>query len=208
LKQGNAYFYNALNVGQLHQGIELEAKARPFANLRLRGMVSLGNWKYKGNANFNIIDVQSNQEVSGATGMINIKDLKVGDAAQTTASIGADYNITKAFSIDANWEYYDKLYAQFNPINFLTEAAREKGIVKLPSYQLFDVGASYKFTIDQKKSLTLRANVYNLFNKYYISELSSNIHATDKITNGPDAGKHIRMQVEFTRVSQMAIQDS
>jgi hypothetical protein len=57
-----------------------------------------------------------------------------GDAAQTTASIGADYNITKAFSIDANWEYYDKLYAQFNPINFLTEADREKGIVKLPSY--------------------------------------------------------------------------
>ncbi|RTZ46704.1 TonB-dependent receptor [Chryseobacterium arthrosphaerae] len=189
LKPGNAYFYNALNVGQLHQGVELEAKARPFSNLRLRGMVSLGNWKYKGNANFNILDVQSNQEVSGATGMINIKDLKVGDAAQTTASLGIDYNITKAFSIDANWEYYDKLYAQFNPINFLTEADRERGIVKLPSYNLFDVGASYKFTIDAKKSLTLRANVYNLFNKYYISELSSNIFAGDKIANGPDAGK-------------------
>ncbi|MDR6457812.1 outer membrane receptor protein involved in Fe transport [Chryseobacterium vietnamense] len=189
LSLGSAYFYNALNVGQLHQGIELEAKARPFANLRLRGMVSMGNWKYKGNANFNILDVQTNQEIAGATGTINIKDLKVGDAAQTTASIGADYNITKAFSIDANWEYYDKLYAQFNPINFLTEAAREKGIVKLPSYHLFDVGASYKFTLDAKKSLTLRANVYNLFNKYYISELSSNIFAGDKIANGPDAGK-------------------
>jgi opacity protein-like surface antigen len=115
-------------------------------------MVSLGNWKYKGNANFNILDVQSNQEVSGATGTINIKDLKVGDAAQTTASIGVDYNITKAFSIDANWEYYDKLYAQFNPINFLTEADREKGIVKLPSYNLFDVGASYKFKLIRKIS--------------------------------------------------------
>lgn len=189
LKLGNAYFYNALNVGQLHQGVELEAKARPFANLRLRGMVSFGNWKYKGNANFNILDVQSNQEVAGATGVINIKNLKVGDAAQTTASLGVDYNITKAFSIDANWEYYDKLYAQFNPINFLTEADRERGIVKLPSYNLFDVGASYKFEIGQKKSLTLRANVYNLFNKYYISELSSNIHATDVIGTGPDKGK-------------------
>ena len=189
LQLGNSYFYNALNVGQLHQGVELEAKARPFSNLRLRGMLSVGNWKYKGNANFNIIDVLSNQEVPGATGTINIKDLKVGDAAQTTASIGADYNITKAFSIDANWEYYDKLYAQFNPINFLTAAARDKGVVKLPSYNLFDVGAAYKFTIDQKRSLTLRVNVYNLFNKYYISELSSNIYTTDKIANGPDAGK-------------------
>ncbi|MCT4180935.1 TonB-dependent receptor [Elizabethkingia anophelis] len=189
LKLGNTYFYNALNVGQLHQGVELEAKARPFSNLRLRGMLSVGNWKYKGNASFNIIDVLSNQEVPGATGIINIKDLKVGDAAQTTASIGADYNITKAFSIDANWEYYDKLYAQFNPINFLTAAARDKGVVKLPSYNLFDVGAAYKFTIDQKRSLTLRVNIYNLFNKYYISELSSNIYTTDKIANGPDAGK-------------------
>lgn len=189
LKQGNTYFYNALNVGQLHQGVELEAKARPFSNLRLRGMLSVGNWKYKGNASFNIIDVLSNQEVPGATGAINIKDLKVGDAAQTTASIGADYNITKAFSIDANWEYYDKLYAQFNPINFLTAAARDKGVVKLPSYNLFDVGAAYKFTIDQKRSLTLRVNVYNVFNKYYISELSTNIFANDKITSGPNAGK-------------------
>ncbi|WP_049037651.1 TonB-dependent receptor, partial [Elizabethkingia anophelis] len=189
LQLGNSYFYNALNVGQLHQGVELEAKARPFANLKLRGMLSVGNWKYKGDASFNIIDVLSNQEVPGATGTINIKDLKVGDAAQTTASIGADYNITKAFSIDANWEYYDKLYAQFNPINFLTAAARDKGVVKLPSYNLFDVGAAYKFTIDQKRSLTLRVNVYNLFNKYYISELSSNIYTTDKIANGPDAGK-------------------
>ncbi|MCT3923624.1 TonB-dependent receptor plug domain-containing protein [Elizabethkingia anophelis] len=189
LKLGNTYFYNALNVGQLHQGVELEAKARPFSNLRLRGMLSVGNWKYKGNADFNIIDVLSNQEVPGATGIINIKDLKVGDAAQTTASIGADYNITKAFSIDANWEYYDKLYAQFNPINFLKPEMREKGVVKLPSYNLFDVGAAYKFTIDQKRSLTLRVNVYNLFNKYYISELSSNIYTTDKIANGPDAGK-------------------
>ncbi|MDV3953039.1 TonB-dependent receptor [Elizabethkingia anophelis] len=189
LQLGNSYFYNALNVGQLHQGVELEAKARPFANLKLRGMLSVGNWKYKGDASFNIIDVLSNQEVPGATGTINIKDLKVGDAAQTTASIGADYNITKAFSIDANWEYYDKLYAQFNPINFLTAAARDKGVVKLPSYNLFDVGAAYKFTIDQKRSLTLRVNIYNLFNKYYISELSSNIYTTDKIANGPDTGK-------------------
>ena len=48
----NSYFYNALNVGQLHQGVELEAKARPFANLKLRGMLSVGNWKYKGDARF------------------------------------------------------------------------------------------------------------------------------------------------------------
>ena len=71
----------------------------------------------------------------------------------------------------------------------LRKPQEKKGIVKLPSYHLFDVGASYKFTLDAKKSLTLRANVYNLFNKYYISELSSNIFAGDKIANGPDAGK-------------------
>lgn len=85
---------------------------------------------------------------------------------------------------------------------------REKGVVKLPSYNLFDVGAAYKFTIDQKRSLTLRVNVYNLFNKYYISELSSNIYTTDKIANGRMLVKHIRKQEEYIKVLQMAIQDS
>ncbi|QIY84362.1 TonB-dependent receptor [Chryseobacterium sp. NEB161] len=179
-----SYSYNAIGLGQLHQGVELEAKARPFSNLRLRGMLSIGNWKYDGNADFSIIDNGTLQEVPGAKGKINVDGLKVGDAAQTTAGLGAEFNFTKAFSIDANFEYYENLYAQFNPTNFLTQAARDKGVVKLPSYNLFDLGASYVWNFNKTDALKFRLNVFNVFNTYYISELTSNVQATDVIGNG------------------------
>lgn len=176
-----SYAYNAIGLGQLHQGVEFEAKARPLQNLKLRAMLSVGNWKYDGNADFSLIDNNTLQEVPGARGTINVDGLKVGDAAQTTASFGADFNITKAFAIDANYEYYENLYAQFNPTNFLNQAARDKGVVKLPSYNLVDLGASYTWHFKNTDALKLRVNVFNVFNTYYISELNSNIQATDKI---------------------------
>jgi hypothetical protein len=182
-----SYAYNAIGLGQLHQGLELEAKARPIKDLKLRGMISLGNWKYDGNADFSLIDNNTLQEVPGAKGTINVDGLKVGDAAQTTASLGAEYNVTKAFSVDANFEFYENLYAQFNPTNFLTQSARDKGVVKLPSYNLFDLGASYTWNFKNADVLKVRFNVFNLFNTYYISELTSNIQATDKVSSAANA---------------------
>ena len=91
--------------------------------------------------------------------------------------------------MDANWEYYDRLYAQFNPTFFKTSTDRDKGIVKLPSYHLLDAGATFKVPMRDKKELVLRANVYNVLNKVYISELFTNVHATSTSTlyNGIDA---------------------
>lgn len=180
---GNSYAYNAIGLSQLHQGIELEAKARPTSFIKLRGMLSLGNWKYKGNADYAVIDNTNLQVVNGATGTIRVDGLKVGDAAQTTAGAGVDVNITKSFSVDGSWEYYDKLYAQFNPTNFLTQAARDAGVVKIPHYHLFDAGVTYKFFFVDKKELVLRANVFNIFNTKYISELTSNLLPTSTSNN-------------------------
>ena len=138
-------------------------------------------------SDFSLIDNNTLQEVPGAKGTINVDGLKVGDAAQTTASLGAEYNVTKAFSVDANFEFYENLYAQFNPTNFLTQSARDKGVVKLPSYNLFDLGASYTWNFKNADVLKVRFNVFNLFNTYYISELTSNIQATDKVSSAANA---------------------
>ena len=50
------YTVNSLGLGQLHQGVELETRIRPTSFLKLRGMVSYGDWKYKGNATYDIVD--------------------------------------------------------------------------------------------------------------------------------------------------------
>ena len=183
------YTVNSLGLGQLHQGVELETRIRPTSFLKLRGMVSYGDWKYKGNATYDIVDQTTLQAMNSKSYTMYVDGLKVGDAAQTTASAGFDLNITKQFSVDANWEYYDRLYAQFNPTFFKTSTDRDKGIVKLPSYHLLDAGATFKVPMRDKKELVLRANVYNVLNKVYISELFTNVHATSTSTlyNGIDA---------------------
>ncbi len=188
LVAGTFYTVNSLGLGQLHQGVELETRIRPTHFLKLRGMFSYGDWKYKGNATYDIVDQTTLQAVNSKSYTMYVDDLKVGDAAQTTASAGFDLNITKQFSIDGNWEYYDRLYAQFNPTFFKTTADKDKGVVKVPSYHLLDAGATYKMFFVNKKELVFRVNVYNLLNKKYISELTTNTHATSTSTlyNGVD----------------------
>jgi len=55
----------------------------------------------------------------------------------------------------------------------------------LPSYSLFDLGASYKFMLKGNfgRSLTVGGNVFNLFDTTYISESTSNIHSNQTRQN-------------------------
>ena len=45
-------------------------------------------------------------------------------------------------------------------------------VLKIPSYSLVDLGASYTFNISDYK-LTARINVNNLLDEWYVSELST-----------------------------------
>ena len=178
LVSGTSYNVNALDLGQLHQGIELETRIKPTKSLRIKGMVSYGDWKYKGNAKYDIIDQTTLTALNTNPYELKVDGLKVGDAAQVTANVGFDLDITPNFSIDGSWEYYDKLYAQFNPSFFRTEADRANGVIRIPHYDLVDAGVTFKIPFQGQKLLTLRANVNNVFDKRYISELTTNIFPT------------------------------
>ena len=151
-------------VEQLHSGVEVDFKARPTTDFSLRGFLSIGNWEYKGASITRISDEDRNiiseeeEDVDGG---------KVGDAAQFTFGLGADYNVTDALSLDADYRYYDKLYARVGAV---------KENLELPSFGLMDMGATYKIIKKAgNKGLSLRVNVNNVFHKIYISELTSNI---------------------------------
>jgi outer membrane receptor protein involved in Fe transport len=113
--------------------------------------------------------------------------VKVGDAAQTTASLGASYEVLPRVIVDANYNYNNKLYAAISPANF--SSATNKGSLELPSYGLVDAGFSYKLLVgkDKANSVNFRLNINNLFDTVYIAESKSNIFASDYIsgTSGP-----------------------
>lgn len=164
-------------VEQLHQGIEVDFRAKPQPDVpyTLTGFVSVGDWRYVGEAisrvtdeDQNLLDTFSN-DVDGG---------EVGDAAQFTAGLGIDLQIAERFSMDSDVRFYDNLYADVGAV---------KENLKVPSYHVVDFGMSYKMYVgDDGDSINFRLNINNLFDRVYINELRTNIaaEAGDTTWNG------------------------
>ncbi|WP_228853624.1 TonB-dependent receptor [Aegicerativicinus sediminis] len=166
---------NFQGVKQLHQGIELDLNYRPLSNLRIDGMLSIGNWRYTDDVEASVFD--DNQSLIG-TSTLYLKDVKVGDAAQFTSNLGVDWEIFERFRVNANWRHAANLYADFNPDDSIFLDEDNPGAIELPSYSLFDAGVGYGFDLWGDTTLYLRANINNVFDTEYIAESNSNIHTT------------------------------
>lgn len=183
------YMVELEGLQEIHQGVEVEANYRINDYVKLNGMFSLGDWYYKGNAtartflsdNNEEYTIKSQQALGNTTNQFTtyLDNTKVGETAQLTANLGVTVNPIKNLKFDLNWQYVNDLYAKLDVNTFSNKTSAEKGVLKLPSYNLFDLGASYKFNIAEKKTLSLLVNVNNLLDTYYIAESSTNIHATN-----------------------------
>lgn len=164
---GQQYFANILGVDALHEGLELDFSFKPTSKLSLSGMASFGNWKWASNVGETQIFDQ-NQNVVDVLKGVYIKNLKVGDAAQTTAALGLDYNVFEHIKVGLNYNYYGDLYAYFDPLS-RRDPTSSKQALKMPTYSLLDVNTRFNFNIGTFKA-SLFANVNNLFNTEYISD--------------------------------------
>lgn len=174
-------------IQQIHYGAEFDATYSIGKYVDLEGMFSWGDYRYSGNATSQTFDDNNNPIQLGATSAattLALDKVKVGDAAQMTASLGATFKPIEGLRINAFWRWVDQLYARFDVNAFdssqqtatYTPPSLEKGALRLPSYNLLDVGASYKFEIGARQSLTFGVNVYNLLDTTYISEATTNNH--------------------------------
>lgn len=172
-------YYDFSGITEVHTGVEVEARAKVTDKFRVNGMFSYGDWKYKGNSISNRYDVNNNPVAGGTATTLYLDKVKVGDAAQMTASLGASYEVLTRVTLDANYNFNDKLYAIISPGNF--SKADNRGSLQLPSYGLMDAGFSYKIFVDQKRgdSFSFRLNVNNVLDEVYIAESKSNIFAED-----------------------------
>ena len=184
----NTTYTEYVGLNEVHTGVEFEGTARITNRFKVNGMFSYGIWEYKGNATVNAYWQADNTPVPGYTAAtIYMDKVKVGDAAQVTASVGAAYEVLTRVTIDANYNFNDKLYAGISPNNFTNPV--NKGSLELPSYGLMDAGFSYKMLTgkNKDKSVNFRLNVNNVFDRIYIAESRTNTFADDFIsgTSGP-----------------------
>ena len=162
-------FANLTGIDAQHMGIELDFKVKPVSKLQITGMLSVGDWIWMND----LVDIQffddNNQPLF--TRSVYIKDVHVGDAAQVTAAASVSYELLAGLKFGADFNHYDKLFANFRPEARTSEPADgiNPDAWEMPSYQLFDLFMSYKFDLGPYRA-QLVGNVNNLLDTQYISD--------------------------------------
>ena len=103
---------------------------------------------------------------------INLKGVRVGGSAQTTAALGATFKIGKSIRVGADWTYYGHNYAYYSFSGSNLKLGQEISIAepwKVPAASQIDMNASYRFKLG-KLDATLSGNVNNLLDYQYISK--------------------------------------
>ncbi|PJX21648.1 hypothetical protein CAP47_08405 [Psychroflexus sp. S27] len=180
------YITNFTQIEQTHYGAELDFVYKPIDGLTIKGLAAIGNWEYSDNPLQDVYDSNSLEIIPSLSGTESYVDgEKIGNAPQTTFSLGANYRITRNLSVDADWYYYADLFADLDPLEF-TDPNGDNTIIELPSYDLVRIGASYELELEGKKSLEFRGSIDNLFNEVYLTSLSSNkaVEAGDRTFKG------------------------
>ncbi|WP_178990853.1 TonB-dependent receptor [Winogradskyella schleiferi] len=165
LNEDETGFANILGVNAIHQGIEIDFVYKATDKLDLTGMVSLGDWRWEENVtDVNILDEE--QEVV-ATVDLFIEDVPVGDAAQTTFALGTNYKFSPETRFTIDYNYFARLYSDFDPSDRGTEGAPDPW--EVPDYGVFDTAFSHSFPFGNFEA-TLIARMNNVFNTKYISD--------------------------------------
>ena len=166
-------------IKEIHQGIEFDGVYKAFSFLEFQGMFSWGDYFYEGNATGSNFDDNNNPiTVAGAsnTNTLYLDKVKVGGTnnnsiPQMTASLGATIKPVKDLSVYGNWSYVGKIYSTMDASTF---TAPGNQALKLPDFNLFDIGANYKIRLNDTQYFTIGANVYNLLDTTYIQDGATN----------------------------------
>lgn len=153
------------NIDAIHMGIELEAEYKPCSVLDFKAMFSLGDWKWGDDV---VFDLYNDQEEKIGSYNAYIKDLHVGNAAQTTASLMGSWEPLPKFRIGVDWNYFGRNYADFDPTLRNTASDRSESW-KMPDYSTLDANLSYKFKIG-KVGAKFYCNINNILDKEYIAD--------------------------------------
>ena len=157
------------NIGQLHKGLELDLKWRPVSSVMLRGYATVGNWEYDGTTPVRIRNNNNSTFIEELSA--NLTATKVGLAPQTTVGLGTDIDVTSAFSVDVDVNYYADLYGfvDVEEVALSTFEGESYQSDKLDPYALVDLGATYRFVFGNQ-NIQLRGNIFNLLDNTYINQ--------------------------------------
>ncbi len=152
---------NGLNA--IHKGIEGELTYSPGRNFQLGGYFSFGSYKWQNNV---VARLFNDNNVVVDTVKVFADGLFVGGTAQQQLGLFARLQILRFFSLRAEYRYFDRLYANFNPAE-RNRADDQTQAFRIPAYHLLDLYLSIPFNLG-KSSASVQLNAYNLLNSVHI----------------------------------------
>lgn len=181
-------YINMTGVNAQHMGLEFELKARPLKWMEINAMLSLGDWRWKGedvvgyiyDEHGNAVTSKGETTTPGSTeegkehawAKINLENIHVGGQAQTTASLGILFKPFKGFRIGGEYTLYDRNYSYYSFSGSNLSVGKTVNIVepyRCPVGGSLDMRASYSFDMGALRA-TLSANVTNVLNQHYIEK--------------------------------------
>lgn len=163
-ESNNRYLVRGLDA--VHSGIEITGNYTPVRGLSLEGFAGLGDWKWKNDVTANIYDPYSSLLIQQIH--VYSKGLPVGDAPQLQLSLSATANPVRNLELFADWNFYDQMYADFNPSDRQDSNDRSPSY-RIPSYSLINGGISWSpQPRGRKTSTVVYARIGNILNTRYI----------------------------------------
>ena len=163
------FSYNINGLDALHRGIEIDFIYKILPNLDFEGLVSLGDWKtITSSKDSTLVNIVDNDNIIVTSFYFGADNVHVGDAAQVQLGTSLRYEIIKNLYVKLRFTYFDKNYANFDPLA-LTGKNINRESWKMPSYGLLDLNFGYDITYE-KMNFTFTGGIMNIANTFYISD--------------------------------------
>ena len=162
--QNQVYYVAGLNAR--HMGLELEATYRPSTRFQLKAMSSLGDWILRDDVSFTAYD---DQQKPIGTYEAFIAGVHVGNSAQMTAALSAEWEPLQNLRVGADVNWFGKNFADYT-LAQRTQIQDKVDSWRMPDYATVDVSLSYRFELSDKIRGVFYGNVNNLFDTWYIAD--------------------------------------
>jgi len=196
------YMVNGLDA--LHYGGELEAFVGWRRFFRADFFASLGDWRWKNDVEATIYDPVSMQPVNQVK--VYADGLHVGDAPQTQVGASVEFHpfelgtaawmMLADLSLRFDWNYNDRLWADFDPVNRTNPDDRSDPYL-IPSYHLMNMNITWTQQIVKVK-LSVFFNLNNIGNISYIERSKDgSLHDRSTFTGYWGNGRNINFGVRL-----------
>ena len=150
-------------LSALNSGAEIEIQFEVNRKLKLGGWLSMGNFKWQNNVSANLFN---DNNIVVDTINVFTDGLYIGGTAQNQAGIFADIIILNTFYFKAEFQYFDKLYSNFDPTS-RNNPNDQTQPYQLPSYGVINAYLGMPFEIGKNYG-RIQINAFNLLNNKYI----------------------------------------